>query len=122
MNETDNIFGANLKKLKEIHLISFKDISQLTKIPTQTLWRYEKGENVPTIYTANKIAKLFNVSLNDMLSCEAINITEIVNKKLNNYLDICSMCLSNNNNICKNIRCHTLLKIKKLRKILESAE
>lgn len=60
-------FANSLKELREAHLITLEKLSELTEIPNQTISRYERGENEPSVFQAYKLAKCFGVTVEEMI-------------------------------------------------------
>ena len=55
-----------LKMIRKYRGYSLKEVSEGTDIPFQTIARYEKGENIPSIIQAYKLAYFYELSVNDM--------------------------------------------------------
>lgn len=62
-SELYNAFGHTLKTLREYKQLTLKKLGEAIEMPPQTINRYEKGENIPTIIQALKIADFFNISI-----------------------------------------------------------
>ena len=60
-------FGRSLKTLREHLGIRQIDLEETTNIPRQSLSVYERGETAPTITQAYRIARFFNLSIDDMI-------------------------------------------------------
>lgn len=63
-------YAKSLKALRKGRGWTLKHMEELTGIPNQTLSRYECGKNEPTIFQAYKLAKLFDVTIDEMIRGE----------------------------------------------------
>jgi transcriptional regulator with XRE-family HTH domain len=61
------MFGDNLKYLREIKKISQQQAAEDLGLPRTTLGDYERNHTEPNIHTLLKIAKYFNIGLDDLL-------------------------------------------------------
>lgn len=63
------IFGENLRRLMDARNYSCQRLSNRTGIEMVTIWKYTAGRVTPNLYTALKLAKGLNCSLEE-LACE----------------------------------------------------
>lgn len=56
------IFTERLGKLRKKHGHSMKKVADLTGLNISTVWRIYKGERLPTVYIAVRLADLFETS------------------------------------------------------------
>lgn len=63
-------YAKSLNVLRKSKGWTLKRMEELTGIPNQTISRYERGINEPTIFQAYKIAKLFDVTIEEMIQGE----------------------------------------------------
>ena len=60
--------GTNIKKLRKEHNISQDKLSKLADISLNTVVKLELDQNPnPTLDTLKKIAKAFNISIDDLI-------------------------------------------------------
>ena len=58
--------ARSLRVLRKYRGYSLKQVSEGTDIPFQTIARYEKGENIPSVIQAYKLAHFYDFSVNHM--------------------------------------------------------
>ncbi len=67
-SEAKNTIAANVRGLREKRGISQDRLSKLTDLSLNTIVKIEAGKNKnPTIITLSKIAKSFNVRVDDLI-------------------------------------------------------
>ena len=66
MNELYNL-AKNLKQLREQYGYTLKYVAEQLGITHQSYHAYERGLTVPTLQNFIKLAKLYDVSLEDLL-------------------------------------------------------
>jgi transcriptional regulator with XRE-family HTH domain len=69
MKEKENLqkkFGKHLKKMRTELGLSSAELSRRTFIEKPHITRLENGETNPTLYTLQKIADAFGVSINEL--------------------------------------------------------
>jgi len=68
MPTQDYSLSKNLKKLREQKGLSQDRLAKLADIANDTIIKIEQGENQnPTLDTLKKIAKAFNISIDDLI-------------------------------------------------------
>ena len=72
--------AKSLKDLRQVYGLSLEGLSERTGIPNQTLSRYERGINEPSVFQAYKIAAAFGVTIEEMLLGE-LNFSQLKNSK-----------------------------------------
>ena len=93
-----------LLKLKEYRIkskITQKDIARVLKIPQTTYSSYETGKVEPDIKTLIELAKLFNISLDELLGQQKV---KTLNKNFNENESeefAKNLCLLNRENLIK---------------------
>lgn len=108
MQNIESKIGEKAKKLRQLHKITLKELSEQTKLSVGYLSQFERGINTIAIDSLNKIAKFYDVELNYFFpDSEFTENNSIVKKSYeqelldvigNNYI---IKLLSNNNNIHK---------------------
>ncbi len=58
-----NLFGRRLQYLRERRRMNRSALAELCEMSKSAISRYERGERVPDILTAEKLADFFDVSL-----------------------------------------------------------
>ncbi len=64
-------FGPRLKRLREQRELSLTELSRLLGIDYMQVYRYEKGLNLPSLETAIRLAKILQVSIDDLVTGRA---------------------------------------------------
>ena len=62
-----DIFKKRLKQLREKKGVTQKDVADAIEATAQSIIAYEKGERIPNIDKAAKIARYFGVSFSDAM-------------------------------------------------------
>lgn len=71
--------GQRIRELRKAYGLNQKELAEALGLSSQaTVSMIENGENMPSILVATNIAKLFNVSLDDLLSSTDQTEAEIV--------------------------------------------
>lgn len=65
--------GQKIKKFRNEKKLTQKDIAEQLNVSFQTVSKWENDENEPDIYTLKKLSKIFNCSLDCLLSNEEDN-------------------------------------------------
>lgn len=60
-------FGANMKALREQSNMTQAQLAEKAGVTRSLIAQYEIGSKTPTIIVAERIAKVFGVTLNDMV-------------------------------------------------------
>lgn len=63
-------FADNLIELRKYHDYSQEELAEMIGVSRQTLSKYETGESLPDVEKCKKLADIFGVSLDDMISFE----------------------------------------------------
>lgn len=66
MNNILNVFGENLKRLREKHNMSQKDLAEVLGNSDKTISKWENGNTDPGTEMIGEIAKHFNVSIGEL--------------------------------------------------------
>ena len=68
MSTSQNL-ANNIKKLREAKGLSQEKLARLADVANNTLMKMESGENQnPTLVTLKKVAKAFDVSVDDLIN------------------------------------------------------
>ena len=70
MEEEKNVFPGRLQRLRERRRMDRKTLGELCGLSKCAISRYERGERVPDINTAMKIADVFDVTLDYLCGYE----------------------------------------------------
>ena len=87
---SNSIFGANLKKYRELHGLSQQDLAALLDTTKQVISRYETGQRDPKISTAVEYAQKLNVSLLWMLNLEepqVDNLDSVITNEISSIVE-----------------------------------
>jgi len=85
--EEKYMFGENLKRLRKEKEMSQEDLAIQLNVVRQTISKWEKGYSLPDTDMLSKIAKIFNVSVNELL--ESNNHIENINDEpLKNLIEL----------------------------------
>lgn len=60
-------FGDNLLRLRKYNKMSQQELAAELAYSDKAISKWELGDNIPDIFTLEKIAKLFNVSVDDLI-------------------------------------------------------
>lgn len=60
-------FGENLLRLRKYNKMSQQELASQLMYSDKAISKWELGDNIPDIFTLEKIAKLFNVSIDDLI-------------------------------------------------------
>ena len=63
------LFGENLREIRSHCNLSLKTLSDMTKVPNQTLSSYENKTHVPSMIQAIKIAAFFDLTVEEFILC-----------------------------------------------------
>lgn len=63
-------FGNKIKQLRENSGYSQGELAKLLDIPQSLLWKYEHNLAVPSVLNAAKLAKIFNVTVEQLIKKE----------------------------------------------------
>lgn len=60
-------FGKTLKEYRKANNITQKELSKITKIKIDTISRYEKGLETPTLNNLIKLSNFFEISIDEII-------------------------------------------------------
>lgn len=63
-------FADNLIELRKYHNYSQEELAEMIDVSRQTMSKYETGESLPDIEKCKKLADIFGVSIDDLISYE----------------------------------------------------
>ena len=61
-----NTIGNNIRTIRKKNRLSQEELARQLNIRRQTISSYERGKSIPDIYTLIKIAKIFQISLDEL--------------------------------------------------------
>lgn len=64
------IFAKRLKDLRQDNNISQKELAKQIGVSSTCIVRWEQGSRIPTLDTASRVAKFFNVSIDFLAGLE----------------------------------------------------
>ncbi len=70
-----NLLAANLKMLRLQHGLTQKQVADALNIERSTYTYYERGRTLPTFSTIQKLARIFDVSIDTMAGVDLQNLT-----------------------------------------------
>ena len=65
------MFADNLIALRKLHNLSQEELAERIHVSRQTLSKYETGESLPDIEKCQLLAKVFDVSMDELVNHEA---------------------------------------------------
>ena len=65
------MFADNLVALRKLHNLSQEELAERIHVSRQTLSKYETGESLPDIEKCQLLAKVFDVSMDELVNHEA---------------------------------------------------
>ena len=65
------MFADNLVALRKLHNLSQEELAERIHVARQTLFKYETGESLPDIDKCQLLAKVFDVSIDELVNHEA---------------------------------------------------
>jgi len=71
------VIGENILYLRKLHKYTQEEIAEKVGVSRQTVAKWENNESVPDMVHGNKLARVFNVSLDDIVNFESDMISEI---------------------------------------------
>ena len=66
------MFSENLIMLRKINQMSQEELAEKLGVSRQTLSKYETGESLPDILRCQKIAEIFDVTIDDLVNHETV--------------------------------------------------
>lgn len=74
-------FGENLLRLRKYNKMSQQELANQLMYSDKAISKWELGDNIPDIFTLEKIAKIFNVSIDDLIKPNIPLSKKAVSKK-----------------------------------------
>ncbi|VFC11726.1 AbrB family transcriptional regulator [Clostridioides difficile] len=62
------MINENLKSLRKIHQYTQEELAEKLNVSRQSIAKWESGESIPDICSCIKLAKLYNVKLDDLVN------------------------------------------------------
>ena len=69
--------GNKIKKYREQNKLTQKDIAEILKVEPGTISKYESGTIEPNIESIKKLAETFNITIDELLKDDEIDISKI---------------------------------------------
>lgn len=63
-------FAENLTELRKFHNYSQEELAEMIDVSRQTMSKYETGESLPDIEKCKRLADVFSVTVDDLISYE----------------------------------------------------
>ena len=63
-------FAENLTELRKFHNYSQEEVAEMIDVSRQTMSKYETGESLPDIEKCKRLADVFSVTVDDLISYE----------------------------------------------------
>lgn len=79
--EIRNNFAKNLTKLRKYNKLSQQELAKKLSYSDKAISKWELGDNIPDIITLHKVAELFNVSVDELISPNVSISKSAVTKK-----------------------------------------
>lgn len=67
MKKQSNLISLNLSALRQYHKYSQEEVAEKIGVSRQAVAKWESGETVPDILNCDALAKLYNVSIDDLI-------------------------------------------------------
>ena len=74
-------FGENLLRLRKYNKMSQQELASELAYSDKAISKWELGDNIPDIFTLEKIAKLFNVTVDELIKPEIRLSKKVVSQK-----------------------------------------
>lgn len=81
------MIGNNIKKLRIINNLTQKQLAEKSNITRESVGNYERGDRIPPSDILNKIAIALDVSVNDLIKDDTVNISDMNNADTEFYID-----------------------------------
>ncbi len=62
------MISENLLTLRKFHKMSQEDVAEKIQVSRQTVAKWESGDSTPDILSCNALAKLYNVTVDDLIN------------------------------------------------------
>lgn len=67
MKKQSNLISLNLSTLRQYHKYSQEEVAEKIGVSRQAVAKWESGETVPDILNCDALAKLYNISIDDLI-------------------------------------------------------
>ena len=67
-NEIRKNFSKNIQELRKSHKLSQNELSQELSYTDKAISKWENGETMPDIFTLNKVASYFHITVDELIS------------------------------------------------------
>lgn len=64
------MISENLKKLRKLHKMSQEDVAEKIQVSRQAVAKWESGETTPDIQKCSMLAKMYDITIDDLLHYE----------------------------------------------------
>lgn len=68
MRGSNKLISDNISFLRKYHKLSQEDMAERIGVSRQTIAKWENGDSIPDLENSNRIAELFNVSLDELVN------------------------------------------------------
>jgi len=86
------VTGAVIKKLREKHNLTQAQLAEKLSISDKTISKWETGKGYPDISLLEPIAKVFQISITELLSGNEVNNANLSANMLRSKFYICPVC------------------------------
>lgn len=70
----DNTIGERLAYLRKQHNLTQNDLALQLQVTYQAISKWERNENLPDVFTLQKIAQIYNISVDELLGNQPLPI------------------------------------------------
>ena len=85
------MISTNLKKLRLHHKLTQEEVAFRINVSRQVIAKWEKGESTPDLGHYQALAKLFNVSLDNLVNFDGENTNVIIPPKGKHFFGVAKM-------------------------------
>ena len=86
-----SMISTNLKKLRLHHKLTQEEVAFRINVSRQVIAKWEKGESAPDLGHCQALAKLFNVSLDNLVNFDGENTNVIIPPKGKHFFGVAKM-------------------------------
>lgn len=80
-NDIRQNFANNLSRLRKYNKLSQQELADKLSYSDKAISKWELGDNIPDVFTLHKIASIFNVTVDELISPNLSVGKSLVNKK-----------------------------------------
>ena len=86
------VTGAVIKKLREKNNLTQAELAEQLRVSDKTISKWETGKGYPDVSLLEPIAKVFGVSITELISGNAVNNVNISANMLRSKFYVCPVC------------------------------